>query len=421
MQLAGVMAGTETQPMRALAWTEHARAAGRSARPALPPIDDAAAAGFALLRSVSGDLRRAELGGEPTAELRRRQASLEQSMRADWLKRAPVGSAAVPVPKLSELRRVVDDDQIVSISSSGGRLVAVVADGRRARSVNLGDAGLVQQAALRAAGALRGLAATTTSPAVASARHRVFTSAVDALDAALLAPLLLDSSHVVLVVPAALVALPWAAMPSLRARSFTLAPSVAWWIGAKASALAAPESALVVAGPRLAEAEREARGVAACYRRAQLLLGRDATVCEVGNALAHHDVVHFVAHGRFRHDNPLWSTIELADGNLTVYELERMSRVPPVVVLASCESGVDGARGGEQLHGLAGTLLTMGARAVVAAIGALPDTEATRAAMASLHRDLVSGVSASASLARQRAGEDTPGPTTAGLVTLGVG
>ena len=44
------------------------------------------------------------------------------------------------------------------------------------------------------------------------------------------------------------------------------------------------------------------------------------------------------------------------------------------MVLATCESGVGGGRSGAQLHGLAGTLLTMGARTIVAAIGALPDT-----------------------------------------------
>ena len=115
---------------------------------------------------------------------------------------------------------------------------------------------------------------------------------------------------------------------------------------------------------------------------------------QVGAALAEHDVVHFVAHGRFRHDNPLWSTIELVDGQLTVYELERLGHIPPTVVLATCESGIAGGRDGAQLHGLAGTLLTMGARTIVAAIGALPDTTETQQTMVDLHRDLVGGCSA---------------------------
>jgi hypothetical protein len=92
------------------------------------------------------------------------------------------------------------------------------------------------------------------------------------------------------------------------------------------------------------------------------------------------------------------------------------------VVLATCDSGVSSGREAAQLHGLAGTLLRMGARTVVAAIGALPDTIETRQAMVDLHHDLVEGLSASASLARQRSdGPSTLSLSAAGLVTLGVG
>ncbi len=79
-------------------------------------------------------------------------------------------------------------------------------------------------------------------------------------------------------------------------------------------------------------------------------------------------------------------------------------------------------RVGAQLHGLAGTLLTMGARTIVAAIGALPDSPATRQAMVAFIRTWSDGSSASTSLARQRGdGDDGFSLTAAGLVTLGVG
>ena len=424
MRLAYRMATVETQPMRALAWMERARVAGWVSRAALPPNDDAAAADFARLRAVAGDLRHAELNGEPTADLRRRQALLEQSMRAAWLKDPRPSQRAMSPVKLNQLKDLVCDNQIISIASWGDQLSAVVADRRRARLHHLGDPTEVRRNVERAATALRGMSSPGVAPAVAAARHRAFAAAIDAVDSALLAPLRLDAPHVVLVVPVDLHALPWAALPSLRGRSFTLAPSVSWWIEAASSQPASVGSALVVAGPRLAEAEAEAHGVAACHRRATLLVGADATVATVGAEMARHDVVHVVAHGRFRHDSPLWSTIELDDGQLTVYELERLGRVPSVMVLATCESGVGGGRGGAQLHGLAGTLLTMGARTIVAAIGVLPDTAETRLTMVSLHRDLVQGVSASTSLARQRSEADIgsgSSVTAAGLVTLGVG
>ena len=422
MRLACRMATLETQPMRALAWMERARVAGWVSRPALPPADDAAAADFSRLRAVAGDLRRAELAGAPTGELRRRQADLEQAMREAWLKEARPGQGVASLPDLNELRNVLGDRQIVSIASSGKQLIAVVADRRRSRLHSLGDPAEVLRNGERATAALRGMSVSGGTPAVVAARHRAFAVAVEALDAALLRPLHLSSPHIVLVVPAELHALPWAALASLHGRSFALAPSVRWWIDAASSQSSPVGSALVVAGPRLAEAEAEARGVAACHRRVRLLAGAEATVASVGAAMAQHDVVHIVAHGRFRHDNPLWSTIELDDGQLTVYELERLGHVPPTVVLATCESGVGGGRVGAQLFGLAGTLLTMGARTIVAAIGALPDSPETRHTMVGLHQDLVKGISASTSLARQRChGEDRSTVTAAGLVTLGVG
>ena len=60
-----------------------------------PPTDTAVAADFARLRAVAGDLRRAELAGEPTGELRHEQATLEQSMRAEWLKEERPGQGKV--------------------------------------------------------------------------------------------------------------------------------------------------------------------------------------------------------------------------------------------------------------------------------------------------------------------------------------
>ena len=413
------MATLEAQPMRALAWMERARAAGRVSRPALPPTADTAAGDFARLRVVAADLRQAEIAGEPTGDLRRRHAELERAMRAEWLKSGHPDRLVSVRFNLSELKHVVGDAQVVSIASAGSSFLAVIADRRRVRSCTLAARAQLLDAAQGACGALRGLAATGSAPTVAASRRRNFDAAVDVLDSLLLVPLRLDAQHIVLVMPAELHAIPWAALPSLRGRSFTLAPSVQWWIEAASSPVVPPTSVLAVAGPRVAEAEAEVRGVAACHRRSTLLVGADASVVNVGGAMATHDIVHFVAHGRFRHDNPLWSTLELADGPLSVYELERLGQIPSTVVLATCESGMGGTRSGAQLHGLAGTLLAMGARTIVAAIGALPDTAATRQTMIDLHRDLVNGTNASKSLLSQRLGEFSL--TSAGLVTLGVG
>ena len=85
--------------------------------------------------------------------------------------------------------------------------------------------------------------------------------------------------------------------------------------------------------------------MAACHTGARVLAGESATTQAVTDGLVGAPLVHIVAHGRFRHDNPLWSTIELADGPLSVYELELLEHTPPMMVLASCDSGVGGPLG----------------------------------------------------------------------------
>src|SRR5207245_7925335 len=77
-----------------------------------------------------------------------------------------------------------------------------------------------------------------------------------------------------------------------------------------------------------------------------------ATTNEVATALDGADLAHIAAHGSFRTDNPLFSSVRLSDGPLTVYDLERLSRAPRRVVLSACNTGLALARPGDELMGL---------------------------------------------------------------------
>jgi CHAT domain-containing protein len=216
-----------------------------------------------------------------------------------------------------------------------------------------------------------------------------------------------DAPGVVLVLPAPLVALPWPAMPSLLGRPVTVAPSAGWWAAASTAptpVVAGPT--VVVAGPRLAHADTEARRVAACHDDAQLLVGGAATVDAVSAALERSSIAHVVAHGSFRHDNPAWSSIELVDGPVTAFQLARLGRTPPCVVLASCHSAVVGELAGDRLDGVATALLGTGTRTVVAAAGLLPDAAATVDAMEHLHRHLAAGAPPAVAVASVAAASD---------------
>jgi CHAT domain-containing protein len=179
---------------------------------------------------------------------------------------------------------------------------------------------------------------------------------------------------------------------------------------------------LAVAGPRLAAAAREVDDVAAAHDRVDRLTGAEATVESVLAGLATADVAHLAVHGELREDNPLFSSLELVDGVLTGYDLESLPRVPRVVVLPACHSGRGRSLAGDEMLGLAWTLLGAGATTVVATTTAVPD-DASADLMAAMHRHLGAGLDAATALCRAQAGVDPDDPlsvaTAASFVSVG--
>src|SRR5882757_9479875 len=74
------------------------------------------------------------------------------------------------------------------------------------------------------------------------------------------------------------------------------------------------------------------------------------------------------AHGTFRADNPMFSSILLDDGPLIVHDFERLGRAPYQLVLAGCDSGVAAPVGADELLGLVSSLMPLGAAGIVASI-----------------------------------------------------
>ena len=179
-----------------------------------------------------------------------------------------------------------------------------------------------------------------------------------------------------MVVPTApLHAVPWPSLPSLASVAVEVAPSSAWWCQRPAPP-AAGEIALV-AGPGLPGAASEVGELTARYPGARVLTGAAATVEATTRALDGASMAHLACHGRFRAENPLFSALELADGSLTVYDLERLTRAPAVVVLSACDSGVSAVRPGDELLGLLSSLFALGTDAVVASAVPVPDLDTT--------------------------------------------
>jgi CHAT domain-containing protein len=131
--------------------------------------------------------------------------------------------------------------------------------------------------------------------------------------------------------------------------------------------------------------------VGALYPASNMLGPDESTVEGISELFEPASIAHIACHASFQVENPMFSALRLADGDLNVYDMERMRRVPQLVVLSACDSGFSEALPGEELMGLSAALLSMGTRSIVASVGLVPDSNATRSLMTDFHRHTISG------------------------------
>ncbi|MNW57624.1 CHAT domain protein [compost metagenome] len=203
-----------------------------------------------------------------------------------------------------------------------------------------------------------------------------------------------------------LLAVPWSSLPSRVGRRTW----VNSWIDLQEAApVPADPDVVVVAGPGLRAAEAEAEAVAGAWGSATLLSGEDATCAATIERLPGAGVVHLATHGKHETDNPLFSSLRLADGPLFAHELDGVDLRGAVVVLSACEAGLSSVRIGGEPLGLTSVLLRLGARAVVASVAPLRDDVAARV-MPEFHGELRAGATPGEALATAVASEDEPVP-----------
>jgi CHAT domain-containing protein len=281
---------------------------------------------------------------------------------------------------------------MVELAEHLGVLWAVIVRNKRYRLIELGAESEVTSEVESLRFALRRLARGRGSIAAA-------TSVAQRLDDLVFQPLGLTDGPVVLVPTPGLYATPWHTLPSCRQRPVTITPSAELWHRASQSDRVG-KSVLLAAGPDLELSDSEVREVGALYPSATMLMATESTVGRVQALLDGAHVAHVATHAVFQLENPMFSSLRLVDGDLSVYDIERLVNAPDVVVLSACDSGFTDTHAGEELMGLSAALLNMGTKTIIASIGLVPDSEATKDLMVALHRGLVSGLSTSQALHR---------------------
>ena len=381
------------------AWSERQRATALAMAPVRPPEEDALARDLDHLRAAVIEFDVKLRDGVSDPDLAIRCAELQDSVRRRT--RQAAGERG-PAPPAESLPETLEGDIAAWISyvEVDGQLAAVRLVDGRASIVWLGPLA----AARREAGMLM---ATLTMYLSATSRGRERDPAVVQVAAAetaalLLEPLDLPDGLVVVSPSPVLHELPWALLPGLHDRPFVVAPSAGLWRRCRARPLTPMAAALVVCGPELPLGEAEGRAVSACYADATLLMGQCATVGAVEQAMRGVDVAHLVCHGSFSSENPMFSSLGLADGPMFVYDLERLSPPPHVVVLSACSAGNHATPAGKEILGLTASLLATGPRAVIAATVAVLDATSTVDFMGELHRALAAGTGPAEALRRAR-------------------
>ncbi|MFC0042192.1 CHAT domain-containing protein, partial [Actinomadura rayongensis] len=377
-------------PHDLLAAEERRRTLARRPAAVRPPRDPARAAALTEIRTLSA--RQAAATAETAAcpILARRLLRLEATLRMDALRRTPERTPAPP--SLHELSAALDGRVLVELVRIGDELHAVtVRDGRARRHV--------------------------LGPYAAAARETaLLRTSVDHADAPprslLLTPLrtVLEDRELVLAPTGALHGLPWATLPELAGRPFTVTPSAAAWLRAHRVPRRTGRTVLA-AGPGLDHAEDEITRVATAHPGADRLTGPAATAEAVRDALDGAAVAHVAAHGAFRPGNPLFSGLRMADGPLLAHDLEDIAAVPPLIVLSACDAGR--STGGAAMLGLPGVLLALGARTVIAPVTRVADAESAPF-MEALYQALATGTPPAHALAEAPV---TPG--TAGFLCFG--
>jgi len=384
------------RPEAVLRWAERRHACALRLRPARPPGDIALATDLAALRQVAVDLATKTATGEDPRELLRRQADLENAVRSRARHATGVVEpGADALPSVAALSTALGESALVEYLELDGELSAVVAASGRVRRFGLGAVDEVERRLGELRFGLRRLAYDLASPHSLS---RLVDRTAQRLDDLLLAPLALDDRPLVIVPTGRLHELPWPVLPGCQGRPVSLSPSAALWHRAATAPATSGGGRVVVAGPGLPHAAAEVAALARRHPGSRRFTGRTARAEDVLAALDGAELGHIAAHGRFRADNPLFSALQLADGPLTVYDLERLARPPRQVVLSGCDSGRSAVHAGDELLGLASALLALGTSCLVATVLPVPD-HASRPLMLRFHALLDDGMRPAAALA----------------------
>lgn len=186
----------------------------------------------------------------------------------------------------------------------------------------------------------------------------------------------------------------------IEKRAIAYAPSATvWQFLADESRARKIKNALLIgfADEKIPLVNREIETLEKILPQAKIFTGADATFSVYTKNAPRFDVLHLACHGQFRPENPLFSSLHLADGWITVRDICAQRLHAELVTLSACETGLNDIFAGDEILGLARGFLTAGAKSLVLSLWTVND-EATVRLMSEFYTQLKAGKPASKAL-----------------------
>jgi CHAT domain-containing protein len=141
----------------------------------------------------------------------------------------------------------------------------------------------------------------------------------------------------------------------------------------------------------------EVQALAGVLDRAELFVGRNATVNVLREKGPASRLIHIATHGRFRQDNPMFSAIRMGDSFLSLFDLYQLRLPVELITLSGCSTGLNVVAAGDELIGLARGLLHAGAQSLILSLWDVHD-KSTAEFMTTFYRRVGQGESKAAAL-----------------------
>jgi hypothetical protein len=185
----------------------------------------------------------------------------------------------------------------------------------------------------------------------------------------------------------------------IESREVVYSPSAAVWQALQRKPRRALKSALLMgfADESIPLVNNEINELKKIFPAAKSLTGKNASYNAFTDNAPKFDLLHLACHGQFRPENPMFSSLHLADGWVTVRDICAQKLRAGLVTLSACETGLNKVFAGDEIIGLARGFLSAGVSSLILSLWTVNDAAAAKL-MKSFYKNLQRGHSIPASI-----------------------